>query len=100
MTIICEIWRYNHILTVSHSEIQVHVSSADCQSMVQENIFRSPDGKEVGINRKREGVFKFTLGGGLHAEEDKTNYCQGTDLQVDTGIIGNALILEQVKVTN
>ena len=94
----CGIWSYNQILTVPDSEIQVHVSSADCQAMVQESIFRTPDGKEVKLNRKRENVFKFTLGGELHAEEDKTNYCQGTDLKVDTGIIGNAIILEQVKV--
>ena len=35
----------------------------------------------------------------MHAEKDKTNFCQGSDLQISTGIIENAIILEQLKIT-
>ena len=40
----------------------------------------------------------MTLGGEIHAEKDKMNFCQGSDLKVSTGIIENAIVLEQLEI--
>ena len=79
VTVRCGIWSYIQLLSVPETEVQVHVSSSDCQSMIQEGVYRTPEGTEIKLNRSRENVLSFTLGGEIHAEEDKTNYCQGSD---------------------
>ena len=98
ITMRCGIWSYNQIISIPETEVQLHITSSECQAMIQEGVYRTPDGRELNIKMDVENVFKFTLNGEIHAQTDKTNFCQGKDLQVESGIIENAIILEQVKI--
>ena len=98
ITMRCGIWSYNQIISIPETEVQLHITSSEFQAMIQEGVYRTPDGRELSIKMDVENVFKFTLNGEIHAQTDKTNFCQGKDLQVETGIIENAIILEQYKI--
>ena len=66
--------------------------------MAQEGIYGTSSGIEIKLNPKKENVISLTLGGTIHATKGKTNICQGSDLQLPTGIIENAIQLEQLKI--
>ena len=94
----CGVWSYIQLIAVPETEVQVHVPASLCQSMIQEGVYRTEDGTEVKLDRTKENVITMTLGGEFHATDSKVNYCQGTDRKVGTGIIENALVLEQLKI--
>ena len=94
----CGLWSYNQILTVPDTEIRVHIPYSDCQAMALEGVYRTSGGKEIKLDTKKENVISLTLGGTIHATKSKTNFCQGTDLQLATGIVENAIQLEQLKI--
>ena len=88
-TIRCGIWSYNQVLGVPQTEIPLHIPMNQCQSMVLEKIYRAPNGEAVSLELGIENVVSLSIGGSMHAKDDKTNYCQGSDLQTSTGIIEN-----------
>ena len=94
----CGLWSYNQLLAAPETEVNVHVSSSDCQSMIQEGVYRTPEGTEIKLDSTCENVISLTLGGEMHPETDKTNYCQGSDRRIGDGVIENTLILEQLKI--
>ena len=66
--------------------------------MIQEGIYRTPDGTEIKLDRNKENIISFTLGGELHATDSKVMYCQGSDKKLKSGIVENTIILEQLKI--
>ena len=94
----CGVWSYIQLIAVPETEVQVHIPASLCQSMIQEKVYRTEEGQEVKLDPTKENVITMTLGGEFHATDTKVNYCQGTDRKVGTGIIENALVLEQLKI--
>ena len=94
----CGVFSYNQVVALPDTEVSVHITGAQCDTMVQESMYRTLDSVAVPIQWNIENVIKFTLGGEMHATTSHVNYCSGTRIKVKTGFIDEGLELDQIKV--
>ena len=67
----CGIMSYVQVLDVPQTEIQQHVTTSECQALIQESLYSTPEGQAVHLDTTRENVLSFTLGGEIQAKNDK-----------------------------
>ena len=65
ITVHCGLWSYNRIVEVPESEASVHISSSQCLSMIQESVYRTPNGQKIQISKNKENLLSFALGRGV-----------------------------------
>ena len=94
----CGIRLYNKIIDITLSEVNIHITAVECLTFARELIYRTPDCRQVSIEKGKENVITFILGGSMHATDSKYNWCSGSDLRIQTEIVSEAIILEQVKM--
>ena len=41
----CGVFSYNQVVAIPDTEVSVHLTGAQCDTMVQESVYRSPDGR-------------------------------------------------------
>ena len=56
ITVRCGLWSYNQIVELPETEVTVHISSTECLSMIQEQIYRMLEGQKIPLTKGKENV--------------------------------------------